>query len=690
MTNLTLVNTTHAGVTPTEADVVTLTGTYVDPGTGSPQNVVIDWGDGFSSSVAIAGYAPQTFTATHQYLDANYHDLQGHFTVRATVTDDSNATGVLSTPSPVTNDVPRINPLVLDRTVMSEGDVIGVTGSFADLGTLNPHTVLVNWGDGTTGFATLDNVAQTFSASHKYIDANYNGQRSQFTITATVTDDSNAATSTASRITVNNVAPLITQYGLQSATVTEGDLVVFSATFVDPGTGDPHSAVIDWGDGFSSVATIDTVSQTLTATHHYLDSNYAGRHGQFTITATVTDDSGATSTITTPIAVRDAPPVVTMLSADTATIAFGDTVVLSGRFVDPGTLGSHTAMINWGDGAFSEAVLDNVAETFTARHTYSAAGGGTSVAITATVTDGSGTTGAKTIDVAFLIPPPPQQPVADAGAGLQPMTIGAVDLSTFGVIRTSRPLIAGDAEAHAQLTALPVITAGTAVNNATFTVDFGVATDLQTGDAVIYTVGDGTPISGLEAGGTYYVISITPTSIQLAPTYSDAVDGNAIQIQSDGATGTQHQFTIQTGIKSATLAPAAAATLAQRDGAAEPVADETELQPEPQPEQRTRRAARDAGAADPADNPSAIVFEPMNPARRMALLQGDQIRIPMQARPTVGPAAAWLFDEAAGTLTAHLPPSGASGRGVMVDDLGEEWLYIGAGALQAATAPGQA
>lgn len=89
---------------------------------------------------------------------------------------------------------------------------------------------------------------------------------------------------------------------------------------------------------------------------------------------------------------------------------------------------------------------------------------------------------------------------------------------------------------------LPAINPATAVNNTNHTVNFGVADNLSTGDAVQYSTGGGAPIAGLQNNQTYFVITQGPNAIQLAATRDDALAGRFIEIASNGATGTTHQF----------------------------------------------------------------------------------------------------------------------------------------------------
>ncbi len=65
----------------------------------------------------------------------------------------------------------------------------------------------------------------------------------------------------------------------------------------------------------------------------------------------------------------------------------------------------------------------------------------------------------------------------------------------------------------------------------------------------------------------------------------------------------------------------------------------------------------------------------------MSLLQGDQIRVVLQSQRAAAPL---LFDEASGTWRSGAPGGAGAAVSLMMDDVGEEWLYVGVGTLPAA------
>ena len=83
-----------------------------------------------------------------------------------------------------------------DKT-SNEGDAVEFNASFNDLGVLDSHTIEWNFGDGNTATETL-------TPSHIYND---NGE---YDVTLTITDDEGASTTSTLKVTVNNVAPTIT------------------------------------------------------------------------------------------------------------------------------------------------------------------------------------------------------------------------------------------------------------------------------------------------------------------------------------------------------------------------------------------------------------------------------------------------------------------------------------------------
>lgn len=270
----------NALVTVNEGDTAANTGTFSDPA----DSVTISASVGTVSQIGTqSGTWSWSWPTTDGPLDSQ--------TVTITATDDDGSSTTMFSLT-VNNVDPVLGPLSLSAAVIDEDDSVTLAGSFTDVGVLDTHTVSVDWGDGnvTSATVTQGSGSGTFTASHQYLDDNPTGTLSDvYTITVTVTDDDTGSDTDTTTITVNNVDPVITSLA-SSATfedkVEEGESVTVSGAFTDVGTLDTHTAVVDWGDGNVTSATViqGSGSGTFTADHAYVSG------GVYTVTVTVTDD----------------------------------------------------------------------------------------------------------------------------------------------------------------------------------------------------------------------------------------------------------------------------------------------------------------------------------------------------------------------------------------------------------------
>lgn len=132
----------------------------------------------------------------------------------------------------------------------------------------------------TDAGAFTDNGDGTFDWSHTTTDD------ASGTVTVTASDGEHADATQTFSWTAANVAPVI---GTVTATPIGACTVSLSAAFTDQGSGDTHSASIDWGDGSSS--TFDDPETSPVAGSHTYTSN-----GTKTIGVTVTDDDSGSDT----------------------------------------------------------------------------------------------------------------------------------------------------------------------------------------------------------------------------------------------------------------------------------------------------------------------------------------------------------------------------------------------------------
>lgn len=181
---------TANGATIDENGDATISGLITDPGVFDTFTVVIDWGEG--TPVTYSYEAGTTaYSESHQYLDDDPGGTAADiYAISITVTDDDGGTATADTEVWVDNVVPTA---AIDAVTDEAGNVVGedidialvfldldMSVSFADVGTLDSHTVTMDWDDGTvTGGAATSPLSDT----HAYADTG------NYTIVVTVIDD---------------------------------------------------------------------------------------------------------------------------------------------------------------------------------------------------------------------------------------------------------------------------------------------------------------------------------------------------------------------------------------------------------------------------------------------------------------------------------------------------------------------
>jgi PKD repeat protein len=180
------------------------------------------------------------------------------------------------------------------------------------------------------------------------------------------------------------------------------------------GSNDPDgsiaSTVINFGDGSVPVSAVS-------ASHIYTTG------GTFTVSATATDNLGATSskTVTVTVTILNLPPVAALSVSPTS--GYGPLAVsasTSGSYDPDGTVAGSS--INFGDGTGAAGP--------TASHTYSAAG---TYTITATVTDNSGSSSSTSTSVTVKTPEVIVTSPAAGAITISPVQVAATGFSGFPV-----------------------------------------------------------------------------------------------------------------------------------------------------------------------------------------------------------------------------------------------------------------
>ena len=199
-----------------------------------------------------------------------------------------------------------------------------------------------------------------------------------------VTDSGGLTATDTATVNVLNVAPTVD--GGQDATIDEGDTFAASGNFTDPGA-DGWTATVDYGDG-SGVQPLPLAGSSFDLLHMYEDD------GDFTVTVAI-DDGDDVGQDTLSVEVLNVAPAVDAISAPLEPVEVDTTINVSADFTDPGVLGTHSAVWDWGDSSQCDTAVDAncaVSETdgsgtVTGSHTYATPGVYT---VTLTVTDDDG------------------------------------------------------------------------------------------------------------------------------------------------------------------------------------------------------------------------------------------------------------------------------------------------------------
>ncbi|HEX4414191.1 MAG TPA: PKD domain-containing protein, partial [Lacipirellulaceae bacterium] len=532
----------------------------------------VNWGDGTGAVTAMAVSdtnggpgtpSSGTIGGSHTYAD------DGTYTVTVTVHDDNGGVGTASFSVTVANKNPAVTITHGDQSIVEGGAVsFADLAKFTDAGFDNPanpnpavlpnitdplhesFTYDINWGDGrdpVTGMTASDvdggpgvPSSGTIAANHTYADDG------TYTVTVTVHDDNGGVGTASFQVVVANQNPLLTiQHGNQ--TVSEGGTVSFNdlATFTDPGFDNPanpnpaspptitdplHELFtydINWGDGRDAITGMSVAdtngspgtpsSGTIGGSHTYADD------GDYTVTITVHDDNGGSSTGSFSVHVNNVNPTVITPHGDQS-ISEGDTVSFNNlaTFTDPGFDNpanpnpavppnitdpkneSFTYDVDWGDGRDaitgmgitdtngSPGVPSSAA--IAGSHTYADDG---VYKVTITVHDDNGGMGSSS----FFVTVANKNPVVSAPNGNQSILEGGgisfTNLATFADAGFDNP--------HNDNPFAPPAVGDPKAESFTYDINWGDGRDAVTGAAIADTDGGpGTPSTGTITGTHIY------------------------------------------------------------------------------------------------------------------------------------------------------------------------------------------
>lgn len=116
-------------------------------------------------------------------------------------------------------------------------------------------------------------------------------------------------------IEVRNADPAVSITNLSTTQPYPGQVVTVEGSFTDSGWLDTHTAVVDWGDGETTEATVSELNEAPEATGAFSAQHSYSAMGPFNITVTVTDDDGGAGTASTQVEVALSPQMPGTLQA---------------------------------------------------------------------------------------------------------------------------------------------------------------------------------------------------------------------------------------------------------------------------------------------------------------------------------------------------------------------------------------
>ena len=164
----------------------TISGTFTDPGSDDTHTVIVNWGDGTATLSLPKG--SRAFSLTYQYLDdAPSGTASDVYAISITVADDDGGAATAGASITVNNVAPVLGSVSGPVNPAQLGSSVSISAGYTDVGTLDTHTAVFTWDDGSSSPGTC--AAGTCTASHTYAAAGV------YEVTMTVTDDDTGSAS---------------------------------------------------------------------------------------------------------------------------------------------------------------------------------------------------------------------------------------------------------------------------------------------------------------------------------------------------------------------------------------------------------------------------------------------------------------------------------------------------------------
>jgi PKD repeat protein len=356
---------------------ITRAGSFSDPGTADTHLATVDWG---------AGDGPQPLALSRGAFDLDHAYTQaGTYNVVVEVCDDDDG-GTVEGCGTATFEVgvtqPNRAPTATVASVATRQNrpvAIVLVGADPD----GDHLTFAIVDPPVNG--TLSGVAPNlvYTPTDGYVGDD------RLTFTVSDSESTSVPAEISIRVTDANVAPTATITGPDSTT--EGSTVTLSAST----SSDPDGTIVAYEWDVDDDGTIDATDATIPISR---DDD-----GSVTVRLNVTDDEGLVGTTTVTVTFTNVAPTVTL--ADDLVVGADRRLTRTGSLTDPGVADTHTATVDWGEGASAEELVLNGAG-FELDHTFGGPGTYT-VVVEVCDDDDSGTVeGCGAAQFTFTITPP--------------------------------------------------------------------------------------------------------------------------------------------------------------------------------------------------------------------------------------------------------------------------------------------
>lgn len=254
---------------------------------------------------------------------------------------------------------PIITNVSVTPDTIEENNEVSLAATFWDPGTTDTFTCTITWGDGSADTVlNLPAGSTSCEATHTYTDDDPSGtSEDDYHPLVTVTDNSGNYSESSATVTVQNVAPVISDVSLNDTL----SIIEVTVSATDQSPDDTLSYWFDCdNDGTYEIG--PQVSNTAAC-------DFTGVGGVLTIGVQVTDDDGGVATDSAQ-ANRPAPEIVSIV-LDPNPIDENNATTLTATFTNPEPTDTFECTIDWGDGT-DDTVLNLPAGSTecVASHTY--------------------------------------------------------------------------------------------------------------------------------------------------------------------------------------------------------------------------------------------------------------------------------------------------------------------------------